>query len=269
MVFNLKNKVAIVTGGADGIGLALVKQLLINEIKGVVIADINAENGKIKSKELGDEYGSDRVVFVELDVTDLKAFENAFDVALKHFKNVDILINNAGVGHDRQWEREVDINLKGTINGMVLGIENYLKNHKQGDEAVIMNLSSISVLQPVPIFPVYVGTKHAIVGLTRNWGHHLHYDRTKVRVAAICPGATDTSLLRTDVSKLCFNEDYRYMHQQVIENFDVQSANHVAREAMKVLEKAETSTVWVIENSQPPYEYKAPDCKEFKKNTLV
>ncbi|CAH1279521.1 unnamed protein product [Diabrotica balteata] len=190
-------------------------------------------------------------------------------MALKHFKNVDILVNNAGVGNDRQWEREVDINLKGTINGMVLGIENYLKNHKQGNEAVIMNLSSVTVLQPLPMFPVYVGTKHAIVGLTRNWGHPLHYNRTRVRVVAICPGVTDTPAMRADISKLCFNEDYQYLQQQVIENFAVQSADHVANEAMKVLEKAETGTVWVIEDSKPLYEYKAPNSEEFKKNTLV
>ncbi|XP_072387568.1 15-hydroxyprostaglandin dehydrogenase [NAD(+)]-like [Diabrotica undecimpunctata] len=269
MVFEIKNKVAIVTGGASGIGLEFVKQFLQCGVRGVVIADINAEAGKKISEELNKEFGVEKVVFVQTDVRDQKSLENAFVTTLNHFKYIDILINNAGVCMENQWETAVDINLKGIIGGMVLGMEKYLRYHKEGDEAVILNLSSLSVTENLCIMPVYVATKYGVIGLTRNWGDSSHYNRTKVRVLAICPGMTDTCFLENLRHRL-LNEEYTAMYDEVVSKFEVflQPADHVAKVSMSLLEHAPSGSAWIIEGSEAPYELKHLDKSVFKDNLL-
>lgn len=78
---------------------------------------------------------------------------------------------------------------------MLLGLDNYIKNHKTGSEGVIVNTSSIAGVGCFGNIPIYSGTKWAVHGMTRAWGVPFHYERTKVKVLAICPGATDTPLM--------------------------------------------------------------------------
>ncbi|KAJ8959641.1 hypothetical protein NQ318_021828 [Aromia moschata] len=85
--------------------------------------------------------------------------------------------------------------INGVIHGMLLGMENYLQNHRQGSEAVIVNISSVTGITAVSCLPIYAGTKAAVLGMTRSWGTPEHYDRTRVRVIGICPGVTDTPLI--------------------------------------------------------------------------
>lgn len=78
---------------------------------------------------------------------------------------------------------------------MLLGLENYIRNYKSGQEGLIVNISSIAGIAPLPLMPAYVATKFGIHGLTLSWGAPEHYNRTKVRVVGICPGATTTPML--------------------------------------------------------------------------
>lgn len=97
------------------------------------------------------------------------------------------------------WDRWVLLQIVyfqiGTINGLHLGMEKYLPKYMQGDEAVIVNVSSYAGLQEISSAPVYTATKHAVLGLVKSWGVPEFYEDTKVRVLAICPGFTLTSLL--------------------------------------------------------------------------
>lgn len=77
---------------------------------------------------------------------------------------------------------------------MVLGVNEYLPKHQQGPEAVILNVSSIAALGYVPQIPIYTATKCAVNGLTRSWGNKAIFQTTKIRVVAVCPGATNTPI---------------------------------------------------------------------------
>lgn len=90
---------------------------------------------------------------------------------------------------------------------MLLGLENYIKNYKSGDEGLIVNISSIAGTAPYAVMPGYVATKFAIHGLTLSWGLPEHYNRTKVRVICIGPGVTVTPLV-TETANKTFGPDY-------------------------------------------------------------
>lgn len=81
------------------------------------------------------------------------------------------------------------------INGTLLAIDHYISKYKSSDEGLVINVSSVSGLTPLETFPVYSSTKSAVIQFTRALGTDFHFNRTKIRVIAVCPGPTDTALL--------------------------------------------------------------------------
>ncbi|KAJ8923436.1 hypothetical protein NQ315_001995 [Exocentrus adspersus] len=258
MVLNLEGKIALVTGGASGIGLRYAKELLRNGVKAVTLADVSDSFAQVALSEIEEEFGPNRALFVKTDVTDIQQFENAFKKTIEKFKHVDILINNAGILNDKIWEKEIAININGVIHGILLGLENYLFKYKQGPEAVIVNISSIAGLGVFPFIPIYCGTKAAVAALTRNWGTSNHYERTKVRVFTICPGVTVTPLI-TEISGRNLGGVYEDMLQKDLGGMSAQEPEHVAKELVKLIQSCPNGTVWVIEDGKPRYEYVFPE----------
>ncbi|XP_026680607.1 15-hydroxyprostaglandin dehydrogenase [NAD(+)]-like [Diaphorina citri] len=110
MVMDLKGKVALVTGGAAGIGRAYCEELLKFGAK-VSICDINDSVGEDLAEQWRTKYGPNRAIYCPCDVTDYPQFEEAFQITLQKLGGLDIVINNAGIFNDRFWELEVDVNL--------------------------------------------------------------------------------------------------------------------------------------------------------------
>ncbi|XP_077979612.1 15-hydroxyprostaglandin dehydrogenase [NAD(+)]-like [Glandiceps talaboti] len=93
----LVDKVAIVTGGAEGIGKAISERLLQERCKGVIILDNNEVRGKETEQELSGKYGQGRTIFISCDVTSKSDLEDAFHKAKTHYQGLDIVCNNAGI----------------------------------------------------------------------------------------------------------------------------------------------------------------------------
>ncbi|XP_018570744.1 15-hydroxyprostaglandin dehydrogenase [NAD(+)] [Anoplophora glabripennis] len=258
MVLDLVGKIALITGGASGIGLRYAKEFLRNGVKGVTLADLNPDFAKTALAEIEQEFGSNRAVFVKTDVTDIQQFENAFKKTVEIFKHVDILINNAGILNDKIWEREIAINVNGMINGILLGLENYLPKYKQGPESVIVNISSILGVNVTPCVPIYSGTKAAVIAMTRAWGDPHHYERTKVRLLSICPGLTITPLI-TEISGRNLGDAYEAWLMTNMDSMTPQTPEYVAEEVVKLVRSCPNGTTWMIEGSQPAYEYIVPE----------
>ncbi|MGH0164933.1 UNVERIFIED_CONTAM: hypothetical protein FKN15_048256 [Acipenser sinensis] len=114
----LAGKVALVTGGAQGIGRAVAEALLQNAAK-ISLVDFNQEVGEQCITCLDQEFGSDNCLFIQCDVTDREKLQDAFKRTVEHFGKLDIVINNAGINNEKNWEKTIEVNLEASE------IENY------------------------------------------------------------------------------------------------------------------------------------------------
>ncbi len=187
-------KVAVITGGASGIGLATAKLLAANGAR-IVIADIQADAAEAALQEIAAQDGEAR--FVRTDVTKREDVHGMIDFAVREFGQADIFHNNAGVSErgldffsedSEEWIRTVDINLTGVLRGTQLEIQHL---RKQGGGGVIVNTASMAGLVPAPATPVYAATKAGVVHLARTLAW---LGREDIRVCAVCPTFTHTPL---------------------------------------------------------------------------
>jgi|SRR5690625_3120434 len=204
-------KVAIVTGGASGIGKAICKELVADNVF-VIISDVHKQNGEALEAELNKEAIISR--FERVNVTDYKALESMMKEIYEEFGRLDYRINNAGIAmygemYDttiEDWQEIVNINLWGVINGTEIGY----KIMKEQGFGHIVNTSSAAGLGPSPESTAYATTKSAVVGLTTS----LHYEAEAfgIKVSTLCPTFVDTPIF--DEAK-AINMDKSIMAKQL------------------------------------------------------
>ncbi|MGE7764946.1 SDR family NAD(P)-dependent oxidoreductase [Peribacillus sp. NPDC096540] len=190
----LKDKVAIVTGGASGIGEATVR-LFAEEGANVVIADFS-ERGKDISVELNTN--GYNTLFVKTDVTNEEDIKQMINETVNKYGKLDIMYANAGVADDapahelsyEKWKRTIDINLSGVFLSDKYSIEQFLK---QGTGGVIVNAGSIHSFVSLPNPTAYSSAKGGVKLLTQNLC--TAYAKDGIRINAVCPGYIDTPLL--------------------------------------------------------------------------
>lgn len=186
---NFENKVAIITGGASGIGLATAKKLLANGAS-VVIADWKDD---LESLDLGE-----KSLIVKTDVSNEADVKNCIAKAMEKFGQIDLLVANAGIGgspskaHEvplEEWQKVISVNQTGIFLMNKYCITEMLKN---GGGAIV-NTSSMYGLVGTPMSFTYSCTKGAINQLTRS--EALTYALDNIRVNAVAPGYVDTPIL--------------------------------------------------------------------------
>ncbi len=191
----LKDKTAIVTGGARGIGRAIVEQLA-QAGADVMIGDFRLDEAAATANDIHQKTGR-RISAVRADVTDLKQMEALRDAALQAFGKIDILVNNAG--WDRLmpflkttpdlWDKIIAVNYKGVIH-TCYAVLPHMVERKQGS---IVNISSDSARVGSLGEAIYSGSKAAVVAFSKTLARE--HARDNVRVNVICPGLADTPLL--------------------------------------------------------------------------
>ncbi|MFF0831105.1 SDR family NAD(P)-dependent oxidoreductase [Brevibacillus sp. NPDC003359] len=190
----LENKVAIVTGGASGIGETSVR-LFAKEGAKVVIADFSPRGNEL-AEELN-QAGFD-ALFVKTDVTKQDEVKNMVSATVEKFGKVDILFANAGIAKDapghllsmEDWQRTIDINLTGVFLCDKYVIEQMLA---QGTGGAIVNCGSIHSHAGKAGVTAYSSAKGGVKLLTQTLG--LTYAKQGIRVNAVCPGYIDTPLI--------------------------------------------------------------------------
>lgn len=210
---DLNGKVAVVTGGASGIGLALARGFAAQGMK-VVLADIEADALGGAGSDLAavaGPSGAPEVELVTCDVTDAAQVEALRDRALERFGAVHVVCNNAGVGHGglawevplRDWEWVLGVNLWGVIHG----IRTFTPLLIEQGEGHIVNTASMAGVTSPPFMAPYNVSKHAVVTLSETlWADLQVTGATGVGVTALCPGWVKTRIHesarnRTDVDE--------------------------------------------------------------------
>lgn len=251
---DVKGRVALVTGAASGIGKAFAIELL-NQGAKVSFCDVSTEC-KTLIDDLATQYGKDRVIFFQCDVTDYRQFEASFRSTIAVFGQIDIVINNAGIMNDRFWELEVDINLNGVIRGILLA-QQFMGTDKGGQGGIVVNTGSNVSINPYVSVPIYSATKAAIVNLTRAFGNQYHVELTGVKVMALCPSVTESSLLM-DISKHLLSPRYQDAWSRDTASSVPQKAEHVAKELIHILNTGKSGSVWLVENGEPARQVNFP-----------
>ncbi len=193
----LKNKIGIVTGASSGIGEATAKALSFEGAK-VVLAARRIDSLKKLKCEI--EYSGGTAMAVQTDVIKRDEVENLARCALDEYGQIDILVNNAGLMplsyvknlHVEEWERMIDVNLKGVLYAIAAVLPNMCKN-KKGD---IVNISSIAGRKFFPGAAVYCATKFGITALSEGMRIELS-PKENIRITSIEPGAVATELTLT------------------------------------------------------------------------
>jgi len=183
----LKNKIAVVTGGSEGLGLSIVKKLLVEGCK-VHIISRNATKQESVKKEIDNQ----DLLFHQADVSNY----NEISKAISEIGQVDILINNAGIwlegdldSHDPETiSTVIDVNTKGVI----YTTKAVLPVMKKNDNGYILNVSSTSGLKGREGQSVYVASKYAVTGFTDSLKEDLK--ATNIKVAGFYPGKMNTKL---------------------------------------------------------------------------
>lgn len=186
----LENKVAIITGGAAGMGEAHVR-LFIQEGAKVILTDINAEKGEALAKELGEN-----ALFIQHDVTDEAGWENVVSEAEKAFGPVNILVNNAGISPVLSLEHASLDDYMTVVNinqvSVFLGMKYVAASMKKAESGSIINVSSINGLKGGVIG--YTDTKFAVRGMSKAAARELA--QYNIRVNSVHPGVIDTPMVR-------------------------------------------------------------------------
>lgn len=204
-VLNLEGKVAVVTGGASGIGLATA-ELLSAYGAAVALLDVNREKGEAAARAMRE--AGRKAEFYACDITSREVCETTVKAVTEHFGRIDILFNNAGVTYRRtvvdlpeeEWDQVVDVILKGAY----LMAKYVIPVMAQNGGGSIINTGSGWGIKGGDKAAAYCAAKGGLVNLTRAMA--IDHGSVNIRVNSVNPGDTDTAMLREEGRQLGYEE---------------------------------------------------------------
>ncbi|HSB72983.1 MAG TPA: glucose 1-dehydrogenase [Candidatus Methylomirabilis sp.] len=199
MAMRLAGKVAIVTGGASGIGAATCRLFAQEGARGIVIADVTEAAGKVLEADLTATGGS--VMFRRLDVTQAAQWVETVEATVARYGRLDVLVNNAGRGGplarpvvEQTTEEGWDITFSVNAKGPFLGMKHAIPAMRRSGGGSVINVVSIYSMVGDDFGTAYTASKGAVRSLTRTAA--VQYAREAIRVNAVFPGFVETPMTR-------------------------------------------------------------------------
>ncbi len=191
-------KVCLITGASRGIGLACAKLFLKNNF---TVVNASRSNPRVISNK---DYH-----FVKTDVAKEKDVKNLFEVVIRRFKKIDVLICNSGFGKfanladskTKDFDEMFEVNVKGVYLCMRYALKDMLRKK----DGTIITIASVSGKVGIPTASIYSATKHAVMGLSASLMAEVRKDN--IRVTAICPGSVDTNFFDDPSAELSSRRD--------------------------------------------------------------
>lgn len=232
-----RDAVAVITGGASGIGRALAGELAGRGCE-IVIADLQVGLAEEVAGQICAAGG--KATAFKVDVTDFAAVAEVVKKTAARTGRLDYLFNNAGIGIGGEvrdftledWNRVIDVNVRGVINGVQAAYPLML-NQGFGH---IVNTASMAGLVPIPVLAAYTASKHAVVGLSKTL--RIEAVASGVRVSVLCPGVIRTPILEGGGKYGKIPEDIpREALKRIVERMRPMPADVFARKALKKIAK--------------------------------
>ena len=214
-MFKFEGRTAVISGGAEGIGLSIAKALGEQKMN-IVLADIDEKNLLKSTAEL--ELLGISVLAALLDVADEMQWKSVAEKAVERFGKVHMVVNNAGVGGDsgpienqetEGWQWALGVNLMGVVYGAKV-MTPLIKDHGEG--GWILNVASMAGMGGVPYSGVYTASKAAVVALSESWAQELKDKR--IGVSVLCPAFVQTRIYDSERNR----PDKYKSHNYNIEN---------------------------------------------------
>jgi NAD(P)-dependent dehydrogenase (short-subunit alcohol dehydrogenase family) len=197
MAGRFDSRVAVITGGASGIGLGIVERFAA-EGASVALLDLHEAAGEAAAAQVRNSGGT--CEFFRVDVSSEAAVASALQKVIERFRGIDHLVNNAGIVlvkriedcTEEEWDRVMDVNLKSVF----LMVKHALPELRRSAAPSVVNIGSVSSFVAQQGTPAYVASKGAVLLLSKA----LALDLAPIRVNCVCPGITDTPMFRSHVN---------------------------------------------------------------------
>lgn len=195
MYTDLKGKVAIITGGASGIGKAIALRLADEGVH--IVLNYRSRSDEAKSLIETIKFKKVNAIMVQADTTNKNEFEKLINETIQHFGAFHILVNNAGIQSDivshemaiEDFDKVINVNLRGTFIGCQLALKHFMDRKFKGN---IINVSSVHEIIPWPHYTHYSASKGAVKLMTQSLA--LEYARVQIRINNIAPGSVNTPI---------------------------------------------------------------------------
>ncbi|GBP31506.1 15-hydroxyprostaglandin dehydrogenase [Eumeta japonica] len=252
-VYEVKDKVFIVTGGAIGLGALTVKAFLEEGAKYVACLDVDKDAGVALEAELKAKHGANRIKFIKCDVTKDEELYGAYDTVMQEQGYVDVVVNNAGIMNDSKamYKKAVLVNVAALITSTMKAME-LMSKENGGRGGTVVNISSETALTQQPALPVYFATKSAVLQFSNCIGMEPNFLRTGVRVITVCYGATATTLLSPE-KIAAFDETTNAMMKNVMTRpaMHIQSPENAIAGLVQLFKMADSGSTWYVGKDKP------------------
>ncbi|XP_002030763.2 alcohol dehydrogenase 1 [Drosophila sechellia] len=240
---DLEGKNVVYLGGFGGIGKKCVQELLKKQIKGLAIFDLIVDDDLLA--EWKKQNPDTEVFYQKVDITQKSDIDAAYKATAEKLGHFDVVVKGSGLLDDRLIELTIQINLVGVINTTLTALE-YMDKSNGGRGGLIVNISSVAGLQPTPLMAIYSTSKTGVTTFTRAMASPIHYAHSGVGFITICPGFTNTGILK-DIDKKTTFPFYETRMRTVFSKVKGQTVEVCARNIVHAIETAQNGSVLMLE----------------------